>query len=133
MDNSNTWQNLQLFQGCIVKATYREQEIPNYRGNPLIEALPPIWSNQEVINLLQHYSDHQEEHRTWAVELRVHLIRSMLKFIEPLPRHIDLEHRISCTLRTGCEARNPYQPIDDIRKQHDAELHNSRKESTNGQ
>ncbi len=133
MDNSNTWQNPPLFRRCVVKATYREQKIPDYRGNPLIEALPPICSKQEVISLLQHYPDYQEEYRTWAVELRVNLVRSKLKFFEPLPRHIDLEQRISCTLRTGYEARNPYQPIDDIRKQHDAKLRNSRKESTNGQ
>ncbi len=110
MDNSNTWQNPPLFRGRIVKATYREQKIPDYRGNPLIEALPPIWSKQEVIDLLQHYPDYQEEHRTWAVELRVHLVRSVLKFFEVLPMHIDLEQRISCTLRTGYEARNPCVP-----------------------
>jgi len=108
--NSNSWQNPPLFRGRIVKATYREQKILDYQRNPLIEALSPIWSKQEVIDLLQHYPDYQEEYRTWAVELRLHLIRRVLKFFEVLPRHIDLEQRISCTLRTGYEARNPCGP-----------------------
>jgi hypothetical protein len=110
MDNSNTWQNPPLFRGRIVKATYREQEILDYQGNPLIEALPPIWSKEEVIDLLQHYPDYKEEYRTWATELRLHLIRRVQKLFEVLPRHIDLEQRISCTLRTGYEARNPCGP-----------------------
>jgi hypothetical protein len=110
MDYSNTWQNPPLFRGRVVKAAYKEQKILDYRGNPLIEALPPIWSKQEVIDLLQRYPDYQEEYRTWATELRLHLIRRMLKFFEVLPMHIDLEQRISCTLRTGYEARNPFAP-----------------------
>ncbi len=110
MDTNNTRQTPPLFRGRIVKAFYRDPLIPSYKGNPFIEALPPIWSKEEVINLLQRYPDYQEEHRAWATELRVHLIRSVLKFFEVLPRHIDLEQRISCTIRTGYEARNPCLP-----------------------
>jgi AAA domain len=110
MDNSNAWQNPPLFRGRIVKATYLEQKILDYQGNPLIEALPPIWSKGEVIELLQHYPDYQEAYRAWATELRLHLIRRVLKIFAVLPRHIDLEQRISCTIRTGYEARNPCAP-----------------------
>jgi len=110
MDSSNTWQNPPLFRGRIVRASYRDQKIPDYMGNPLIEALPPIWSKQEVIDLLQHYPDYREEYRTWTTELQLHLIRRVLKFFEVMPNHIDLEQRILCTLRTGYEARNPLAP-----------------------
>lgn len=108
MDNSNNRQNSPLFRGRVVKAAYSEQKVPGYRGNPLIEALPPIWSKEEVIDLLQRYPEYQKEHRSWAIELRVHLIRSVMKFFEVLPMHTDLEQRISCTLRTGYEARKPH-------------------------
>src|SRR5438046_2044097 len=110
MDNSNAKQNPPLFRGRIVKATYRDPLIPSYRGNPLIEALPPIWSKEEVIDVLQRYPEYREEQRTWPIELRVHLIRNVLKFFAVLPNHIDLEQRISCTIRTGYEARNPCGP-----------------------
>jgi hypothetical protein len=110
MDNNNTQHHPPLFRGRIVKASYSESSIPGYKGNPYIEALPSIWSKEEVISLLQRYPEYQEEHRAWPTELRVHLIRSVLKFFEVLPRHIDLEQRISCTIRTGYEARNPRLP-----------------------
>lgn len=34
------------------KARYREQVIPEYRGNPMIEALPEIWSGETVVEML---------------------------------------------------------------------------------
>jgi len=110
MDNSNIKHNPPLFRERIVKAFYRESLIPSYQGNPFIEALPPIWSKEEVVSLLRRYPEYQEEQRAWATELRVHLVRTALKFFEVLPRDIDLEQRISCTIRTGYEARNPCLP-----------------------
>ena len=35
-----------------VEAEYRNQIIPEYQGNPLIEALPDIWSTEQVIGVL---------------------------------------------------------------------------------
>lgn len=32
----------------IIPAKYLEQEVPDYRGNPLIEALPPIYLKQSI-------------------------------------------------------------------------------------
>ncbi len=61
--------------------------------------------------MLQYYPDYLEEHRAWPTELRLHLIRNVLKFFDVLPRHIDLEQRLSSMLRLGYEARNPL-PLD---------------------
>ena len=35
-----------------VEAEYRNQIIPEYQGNPLIEALTYIWSTEQVIGVL---------------------------------------------------------------------------------
>jgi hypothetical protein len=35
-----------------VEAEYRKQIIPEYQRNPLIEALPDIWSTEQVIGVL---------------------------------------------------------------------------------
>lgn len=32
-----------------VVAEYKEQLIPEYSGNPFIEALPPVYSKEEVV------------------------------------------------------------------------------------
>src|SRR5437660_115616 len=87
MDKS-TWQPAPLLRGRMVEAEYNDPLIPDYKDNPLDEALPPIWSKEQVIDMLQHYPDYQEAHRQWPPELRLHLIRTVLKFFEVMPRHI---------------------------------------------
>lgn len=36
--------------GEAVEAEYKEQLIEEYKGNPFIEALPPIYSKDEVVD-----------------------------------------------------------------------------------
>ncbi len=38
-----------------VEAEYKEQVIPDYRGNPFIESLPNLLSTQEAIEKLAFY------------------------------------------------------------------------------
>src|SRR6266496_5220350 len=116
MDKS-TWLPAPILRGRMVEAEYNDPEIPDYQENPLIEALPPIWSKEQVIEMLQYYPVYQEAHRHWRPELRMHLIRNVLKFFEVLPRCLDLEQILSSMIRLGYEARNPrlhgfYRDID---------------------
>lgn len=99
-----------FFRGCSEYATYIDSKIPGYRGNPLIEALPPIWTSDEVAKHLMHYPEYEEAQRTWPSELRFHLVRNAASFFEPLPIHLDLEQRLSCMIRMGYQARNPMAP-----------------------
>ena len=105
--DKNTWLPAPILRGRMVEAEYNDPLIPDYQKNPLIEALPPIWSKEQVIDMLQYYPDYQEAHRRWPSELRQHLIRNVLKFFEVMPRHLDLEQLLSSMLRLGYEARNP--------------------------
>lgn len=99
-----------VFRGQRQCAVYGDPRIPSYRGNPLIEALPPIWVSEEVARRLMHYPDYDETQRTWPTELRFHLIRNAASFFEPLPIHLDLEQRFSSMIRMGYLARNPVRP-----------------------
>jgi hypothetical protein len=100
---------LPVFRGRIEKALYRDQLIPSYRDNPLIEALPPILMIDEAAKLLMRYPDYNEQHRSLPSELRLHLIQNAVQFFEPLPVHLDLEQRFSRTIRIGYQARNPIE------------------------
>ncbi|MDP3597422.1 MAG: hypothetical protein Q8S75_10555, partial [Nitrospirota bacterium] len=51
-------------KGRLERAVYRDQDILDYVGNPLIGALPPIWSDQEVMRLLQDKPEYHETQRT---------------------------------------------------------------------
>ncbi len=99
-----------LLRDHAVIASYREQEVAAYRGNPLIEALPAILSEHEAMVALSCYPPHREDDRQAPAHIRYHMVQSALRFFAPLPVHINLEQRISRLLRGGYEARNPMHP-----------------------
>lgn len=98
---------LLVFKGRRAKATYLTQEITGYRGNPFIEALPPILTEDEVMEALAYYPPYDEGERQMPSHLRLHLIQSALQLFAPLPIHLDLERRFSRMIRASYQLRNP--------------------------
>lgn len=94
-------------KGKVRIAIYREQQISNYIGNPLIEALPRILSTEEAMKRLAHYPDYKESKRKLPNEQRYHELEDIVRFFTPLNIHVDLERRISRVIRTGYIERNP--------------------------
>lgn len=88
-------------------ADYKEQEILEYQGNPLIEALPPIYSQEEVIDRLSMYPPYNKEERCMNDHQRVHLISRLLHYFQAIPVHLRIESSISRLIRTGYTYRNP--------------------------
>lgn len=88
-------------------ATYHEQEVPEYRDNPLIEALPAIWTRDEVVERLLHLPPYSEDQRTLPDHIRLHLIENSREFFIPQGIHLEIEIRISCMIRRGYQHRNP--------------------------
>lgn len=102
------WRDQPGFRYRGTEARYRDQEIPSYKGNPLIEALPPINTEEETASLLQYDPGYDEQYRQWSPELRLHLILDAVRFIQPLANHIALEQLIGVLLRSGYVDRNPF-------------------------
>lgn len=98
-------------KGKVCKAIYIEQQIPNYIGNPLIEALPRILTSQEAMKKLSHYPDYDDSMRQLPEELRYQMLEDIVRFFTPLNIHIDLERRISRLIRAGYIERNPLKYI----------------------
>lgn len=99
---------LQVCRGEMVKAVYRKQEIEDYDGNPLIEALPAIYRESDVARLLTRHRLVNPKHRNDSPEIRLHRIyNNILNFFQPLSPHLDLEQRISRMIRAAYLARNP--------------------------
>lgn len=84
--------------------------IPEYQGNPLIEALPDIWSSGEVINLLSQKAAYNNGERELDAQYRLHCIHRLFRYFQPLEQHIDIEQRISRSIRQGYLERNPVLP-----------------------
>lgn len=89
------------------KAHYSKQVIKEYQNNPLIEALPPILSKQEVIEKLSYYPHFDKSERLLDSHYRFHLIQRIFSMFQVLPYHLDLESRLSRLLRQGYLSRNP--------------------------
>ncbi|MEH7114574.1 ATP-binding protein [Neobacillus niacini] len=98
---------IELPNGSLAQvAEYKEQDIAEYQ-NPLIEALPPIYSQQEVIDLLSVYPPFNKEERYYEDNKRTHLIQRILRYFQPLPIHLKLYTSVDCLLRAGYVSRNP--------------------------
>lgn len=96
-----------IIKGRAVQAVYRKPECPDHVGNSLIEALPPILTDDQVINRLSYYPKYQEAQRKEPAHIRYLLIQNGLKFFAPLDIHIDIQRRFSNLLRIGYAGRNP--------------------------
>jgi len=59
------------------EAVYREQVIREYSGNPFIEALPPIYAPEEVVEKLAVYPPYSEEERNLDAHYRIHLTQKL--------------------------------------------------------
>lgn len=90
-------------------AVYKEQIICEYQGNPLVEALPPIWSPREAMDMLTMEPRYNEKERELDVHYRFHCIQRLFSYFQPLDTHLDIEQRISRAMRQGYIGKNPMQ------------------------
>lgn len=91
-------------------AKYHQQELSDFKGNALIEALPPILSLEEAFDELSYQPDYDEKERMLSPHLRYHAIPRLQRFFQPVMQHLDLEQRFSRLLRHGYVGRNPLSP-----------------------
>ena len=93
-----------------VKADYMEQVLPEYSGNPLIEALPDIMSAEETLSCLTRTPAYNQGERNLEAKYRIHCLSRLLHdYYQPLAQHLDIENRISVCLRQGYRNRNPLE------------------------
>jgi hypothetical protein len=98
---------LSVVRGQQVTATYTEQEIPEYQGNPLIEAMPPLWTMEEVEQMLSYFPHYDPKQRKLASEIRIHLLENAREFFVPQGIHYEIHLSISNMIRRGYIDRNP--------------------------
>ncbi|MEH7355406.1 ATP-binding protein [Neobacillus drentensis] len=91
-------------------ANYKQQQVVDFKGNPLIEALPDILSPEEAFDALSYYPDYDEQERFLPSHIRYHAIPRLNRFFQPVMQHLDLEQRFSRLLRHGYISRNPFTP-----------------------
>jgi len=99
-------------ESICIDARYLPQVIEEYKGNPFIEALPPIYSGSESTDLLTIEPPYHEAERELDPFYRFHCIQRLSRYFQPLDRHIDIEQRVSRSIRQSYVNRNPVISFD---------------------
>lgn len=97
--------NSSIANPYAVEALYTEQRIPQYRDNPLIGALPPIPSDEELANELFSLPNFSVEQREWPTSDRLCMVAELSSFLRPLPRHMHLARAFDTLIRSGYARR----------------------------
>ena len=105
MKNVKNDERIIILKGEVELADYKQQEIDEYRDNPFIEALPHIFTEEEVTDRFTVFPVISNEDRIKATNLRYHIIKRAKNFIQPLPIHIILERRLSSSYKTRISSK----------------------------
>lgn len=105
-------------KGAQVFASYTKQVIQDYAGNPLIEALPPIFPEEMAVKLISNFPNAVDPAElSLEPSTRIHCIDRLRTVVQPLMIHLDLESVFSLLIRRGYVGRNPTSP-DTVRHLH---------------
>ena len=94
----------------IVDAHYREVELPEYRGHPLISALPPIAPDDVVYPHFSTEWSSSEQERAAPAHIRKKMLKRIKQFLYSLPEYIDIFRSIEDAIITGYLPKNPSTP-----------------------
>lgn len=98
-----------LSPGCV-HARYTAQRLPQYTGNPLIEALPPQLNDEQLFELFTVRPKFEPEQRDWSSSERLKMIGTLKRILIPMRRHVELGQALDTMLRNGYVGRAPRTP-----------------------
>ena len=96
-----------VLKGDYEEAVYKPQFLPEYENNPFLEALPPIFNEDDVLERFMVTPRISKEDKQKEANIRYHVLKRVKNFIQLLPIHFEVERRLSTLLRRGYLARNP--------------------------
>lgn len=96
-----------ILKGDFEEAFYKEQALVEYSNNPFIEALPPIFNEDDVLDRFMVTPKITKKDKENEANIRYHVLKRIKNFIQPLPIHFEVERRLSTLIRRGYLARNP--------------------------
>lgn len=90
-----------------INPTYKEQELEEFRGNPYIEALPLIFTEDDIFKNITVDPVLKKAERQADASMRYHMVKRLLNFTHPMDRYFDLVLQLSSMIRYGYAIRNP--------------------------
>lgn len=92
------------------RAIYQTSKIRQYRGNPFIEALPPLLQRDNARDLMRILPDYDDADRGLPATEREHLASLVAAIRQPTWLHGELYSRVSRLICNGYLSRNPASP-----------------------
>lgn len=93
-----------------IPAIYRNEEYPDYRGNPLIEALPALPDHVGALNALFHQPERPAEFQSLPLHHRLEALETLQELFIPLDYHAAAMMRVFQLIRWSYARRNPNDP-----------------------
>lgn len=99
-------------KGYQVNADYREQVVPEYQGNPFIEALPNRLPREDLYDHLYAVPKFKGNVQNLDDEDRIELVQQIKpSFWLPFSAHFNKYRNLYTMLKIGYQSRNPLTPI----------------------
>lgn len=96
-----------VLKGDFEEANYKKQALSEYNNNPFIEALPPLFDEDDVLERFMLTPRITLQDKQSERNIRYHVLKRVKNFIQPLEIHFEVERRLSTLIRRGYLARNP--------------------------
>ncbi|ADD67053.1 transposon Tn7 transposition protein TnsC [Denitrovibrio acetiphilus DSM 12809] len=93
------------------KAKYKKQIPTQYRGNPLIEALPPIKDGDTLTLEMLKEPYYKKDEINQPPEIKQYSLNKIFAYFHPLDMHIEYAYKIDMMIREGYVGRNPREKI----------------------
>jgi hypothetical protein len=98
---------MEIIRGAQIRAEYLTQEVPQFRENPLSEALPPTLTPQEVTEYLLQLPPYSDRDREMSQVARLQMTETAREFFVPNGKHLTIYYAITNMIRRGYIRRNP--------------------------
>lgn len=93
-----------------VAAIYRSEEYPDYRDNPLIEAMPAMPDHTGALGILFHQPERPADFLSLPLHHRLEALESLQELFIPLDYHAAAMTRVFRLMRWSYGRRNPNDP-----------------------
>ena len=93
------------------KAVYTKQRVIQYQNNPLIEALPPIKTEDELTLAMLREPRFSRREADLPPEIKQYSLNRLFIFFHPLDIHTAYAYKLDMMIREGYVGRNPNERI----------------------
>ncbi|MRI31376.1 ATP-binding protein [Endozoicomonas sp. OPT23] len=91
----------------MIKAVYSDSFLPEYKGNPLIEALPKKESMDKVIKTISNFPSYSKSERNCPSYEREDYVARLTMLRQPLPEYLQCFRIIDRFLKESYSSKNP--------------------------